>query len=93
MGAVLHTNNIRLFPDQLAYIVNHAGERVMIVDASLAPALAKAAGQFTTVQRYLVIGRPAEPLPGECLDYEEQLAGTSCEYSWPDIKERNAAGM
>ena len=93
VGAVLHTNNVRLFPDQLAYIVNHAADRIIIVDASLIPVLAKAAGQFRTVERFLVIGRSTETLPAECLDYEEQLASADSKYRWPDIDERSAAGM
>jgi fatty-acyl-CoA synthase len=93
MGAVLHTNNVRLFPDQLAYIVNDAAERVMIVDASLVPVIARAASRFKTVERYIVIGRSEEPLPAECLDYEEQLACAAGEYDWPEIDERSAAGM
>jgi fatty-acyl-CoA synthase len=93
MGAVLHTNNVRLFPDQLAYIVNHAADRILIVDASLVPVLAKAANQFRTVERYIIIGRCAEALPAECLDYEEQLDAAASEYDWPFIDERSAAGM
>src|ERR1700691_4960281 len=46
MGAVLHTLNIRLFPEQLAYIINHAEDRVIIVDASLAPLLARVRDQI-----------------------------------------------
>src|SRR5579872_856486 len=71
MGAVLHLLNVRLFPDQLAYIVNHAADRIVVVDSSLVPVLAKAAPQFKTVERYIVIGHPCESLPGECFDYEE----------------------
>jgi fatty-acyl-CoA synthase len=93
IGAVLHTNNVRLFPDQLAYIVNDAADRIVIVDASLVPVLARAADKFTTVERYIVIGRSEEPLPAECLNYEEQLAFSGCDYDWPDIDERSAAGM
>ncbi|HEV2446780.1 MAG TPA: long-chain fatty acid--CoA ligase [Candidatus Sulfopaludibacter sp.] len=93
MGAVLHTLNVRLFPDQLSYIVNHAADRIIIVDASLVPVLAKAAGQFRTVERYFVIGDACEPLPGECLDYEVVLAGEQLHCDWPEIDERSAAGM
>jgi fatty-acyl-CoA synthase len=93
MGAVLHTLNLRLFADQLAYVVNHAGERVIVVEASLVPTLAKAASQFRTVERYIVIGAPEEKLPGEMLDYEELLAGEAGALEWPDLDERNAAAM
>jgi fatty-acyl-CoA synthase len=93
MGGTLHTLNVRLFPEQLAYIANHAADCVIIVDASLVPELAKAASQFQTVKRYLVVGECAEKLPGECLDYEEVLAVEAPTYAWPDLEERGAAGM
>src|SRR5215472_11590246 len=93
MGAVLHLMNVRLFPDQLAYTVNHAGDRVVIVDASLVPVLAKSAPQFKTVERYVVIGKPCEELPGECLDYEELLAQSEDGAPWAEIDERSAAAM
>ena len=55
MGAVLHTLNIRLFPDQLVYIANHAEDRVVIVDDSLVPLLAKELPQLETVTHVLVV--------------------------------------
>jgi fatty-acyl-CoA synthase len=91
MGAILHTANVRLFPDQLAYIVNHAEDRIVIVDANLAPVLAKAACQFRTVERYIVIGGPGEGLPRECIDYEELLQGAGAGFEWPDIQEDDGA--
>ena len=56
MGAVLHTLNIRLFPEQLTYVVNHAQDKLIIVDDSLIPLLAKVAGDLKTVERYVVVG-------------------------------------
>ncbi len=50
MGSVLHTLNIRLFPEQLAYVVNHAEDKVVIVDASIAPLFARVRDQCPTVQ-------------------------------------------
>jgi fatty-acyl-CoA synthase len=93
MGAILHTLNVRLFPEQLAYIVNHAADRVIIVDSSLLPVLAKAASHLQTVERYLVIGNCPGELPGECLDYEDVLAAETSAYDWPELDERSAAGM
>jgi fatty-acyl-CoA synthase len=93
MGAVLHTLNLRLFPEQLAYVVNHAEDRVIVVDESLAPVLAKAASQFKTVERYIVIGANPGCLPGECLSYEELLAAEKPHEDWPDLEERTAAAM
>src|SRR5215813_1374835 len=56
MGAVLHTLNLRLFPDQLSYIINHADDRVIIVDGSLVPLLARVASELKTVQHYIIVG-------------------------------------
>ena len=56
MGAVLHTANLRLFADQLTYTINHAEDRVMIVDDSLVPLLAKVAPDLKTVEQYIVVG-------------------------------------
>src|SRR5580698_9875899 len=54
MGAVLHTLNIRLFPEQLAYVVNHAGDKVIIVDHSLVPVLARVFSELRTVETVIV---------------------------------------
>ena len=93
MGAVLHTVNLRLSPEQLAYVVNHAADRILIVDASVAAILAKAAKHFKTVERYVVIGQSSERLPGECLDYEQLLAAEVPHFDWPELDERSAAAM
>jgi len=55
MGAVLHTLNIRLFPDQLTYIANHAADKIVLVDESLVPVLAKVAGELTTVEHFVLV--------------------------------------
>src|SRR6516164_7124908 len=62
MGAVLHTLNLRLFPEQLIYIVNHAEDRVIIVDSTLIPLLAGVLPQLTTLQHIIVVGG-ADPAP------------------------------
>src|SRR4051812_16834942 len=56
MGAVLHTLNIRLFPEQVVYIANHAEDQVVIVDSSLVPLLAPMLPQFETVRTVVVAG-------------------------------------
>ncbi|MGH9005623.1 MAG: AMP-binding protein, partial [Acidimicrobiia bacterium] len=82
MGAVLHTLNLRLFPEQLTYIVNHAEDKVILVDASLVPVLEKLAPSFETVEHYVVMG-DGDPgsLPNP-LDYEELLAAQSEDFAW-----------
>ncbi len=93
MGAVLHTLNIRLFPEQLVYVVNHAEDRVIIVDASLAPLLAKVRDQFTTVEHVIVTGDGDASILGPTLDYEELLAAESPGFAYPEVDERSAAAM
>jgi fatty-acyl-CoA synthase len=92
MGAVLHCINIRLFPEQLIYIVNHAADRIVIVDESLIPMLAKIAGQLTTVERYIAIGEGGG-LPRETLRYEDVIASCDPVRAWPEVAENAAAGM
>ena len=99
MGGVLHTLNIRLFPDQLTYVVNHAEDRVVIVDDSLVPLLANIAPDLKTVERYVVVGDgDASPLAdaaagADVLRYGELLADEGAGFHWPDVDERAAAGM
>lgn len=93
MGAVLHTLNIRLFPDQLAYIINHAEDKIIIVDDSLVPLLARVAPDLKSVKQFIVIGNgPAAEL-GPVLRYEELLADERPEFNWPEMDERSAAAM
>jgi fatty-acyl-CoA synthase len=93
MGAVLHTLNIRLFPEQLAYVANHAEDDVILVDASLVPLLARIRKDLKTVRHLVVIGDgDASPL-GEVLRYEDLLAAEDGSFDWPEIDERSAAAM
>ncbi len=93
MGAVLHTLNIRLFPDQLAYIVNHAADKVVIVDATLAPLFAKIRDQIPTVETIILNGPEPTDALGETLDYESLLAAEQPGFAWPALDERDAAIM
>ncbi|MCB1258562.1 MAG: AMP-binding protein, partial [Microthrixaceae bacterium] len=76
-GRVLHTLNIRLFPEQLTYIVNHAEDEIIFIDRSLLGLIAPLIPTFKTVKHYVIMddGAPT-PLPDgiEFLDYEELLA-------------------
>src|SRR3954451_9095822 len=91
MGAVLHTLNIRLFPEQLSYVINHAEDRVIICDASIAPLLAKVRDQLTTVEHIIVKGPGDASVLGDTLDYDELLAAEEPGFDYPDVDER--AGM
>ena len=92
MGAVIHTLNLRLFPEQLAYVINHGGSRVILADASLLQQLIGIADKLRTVESIVVIGA-AEDLPDHSLRYEELLAAQPHEFEWPAIEERSAAAM
>jgi fatty-acyl-CoA synthase len=96
MGAVLHTMNLRLHPDQIAYTVNHAEDCVLIVDNSLASQLAEFLPQLSTVRQVIVIdddtNTPGTELP-DALSYEKILAAESPDFAWPDIDERSAASL
>jgi fatty-acyl-CoA synthase len=100
IGAVLHTLNIRLFEEQLTYIVNHAQDRVIFVDESLVSALAKLAPTFEGVERYVVMGdgeldrAEIDQLLPDALLYEELLeqAGPGG-FDYPDLDERQAASL
>lgn len=95
MGAVLHTLNIRLFPEQLAYVVNHAEDRVIILDDSLVPLLARVAPELHTVERFIVIGDGDASALGdvEVLRYDDLLLAEEPGFAWPETDERQAAAM
>ena len=93
MGSVLHTLNLRLPPPQLAQIVNHAGDKVVIVDASLAPLLAAIRPHLSTVEKIVVVGDGDVSALGDTLKYEELLASGAPVFDWPVLDERSAAAM
>ncbi|MFI6407869.1 long-chain fatty acid--CoA ligase [Streptomyces sp. NPDC050548] len=97
MGAVLHTLNLRLPADQLAWIVNHAADRVVIVNGSLIPLLAPLLPKLPTVE-HIVVSGPGDrgPLDGTSVrvhEYEDLIAGKPTTYDWPELDERQAAAM
>ncbi|MCX5132181.1 long-chain fatty acid--CoA ligase [Streptomyces sp. NPDC060011] len=97
MGAVLHTLNLRLPAEQLVFIVQHAADRVVIVNGSLLPLLAPLLPHLSTLEHVVVSG-PGDRslLDGASVrvhEYEELLAGKPTEYAWPELDERQAAAM
>jgi fatty-acyl-CoA synthase len=93
MGAVLHTLNIRLFPEQLAYIINHAQDQVIIIDSTLIPLLAKVRDQIPTVKQIIVHGHDDSAVLGETIDYETIVTAERPGFEWPELDERSAAIM
>jgi fatty-acyl-CoA synthase len=94
MGAVLHTLNIRLFPEQLAYIANHAEDEVLLADASLIPLLAPLLPELKTVKHVILIGEGELAAPGkEIHDYRTLLDAADDDFPWPELDESTAAAM
>ncbi|GAC1509609.1 MAG: long-chain fatty acid--CoA ligase [Candidatus Dormibacteraceae bacterium] len=100
MGAVLHTLNLRLFPQHLEFIVNDAEDKVLFVDQSLLPLLKPLMGKIPSVKQ-IVLMSESIPAPTaasanglvDMLDYETLLAGEGENYPWPKLSERMAAAM
>jgi fatty-acyl-CoA synthase len=94
MGAVLHTLNIRLFPEQLAYVINHAADKVIIVDASIAPLLARVRDQLTTVEHIIVKGvGDTSGLGTGLLDYDTLIDAAPAGFQYPEVDERSGMAM
>jgi fatty-acyl-CoA synthase len=100
MGAVLHTLNLRLFPEQVAYIANHAQDRVVIVDTTLIPLLAKVMPSLETVEHVIVVGGGD---PGSLAAagggrvavhrWDDLLRDKPRRFDWPEVDERDAAAL
>jgi acyl-CoA synthetase (AMP-forming)/AMP-acid ligase II len=96
MGAVLHTVNPRLFPEQLEFIINHAEDKLLFIDPTLLPALAPLAGKLPTVAKTIVM-TSASAMPaavaGTLPDYESFIAGHADSFDWPVLDERTASSL
>ena len=95
MGAVVHTINIRLAPDDLVYIINHAGDKVILVDPDLAPLLEAVAHRLETVEHFVVMtgDRKFSTTLPSAKNYEDLLAAASAEYRPVDLDENAPAGL
>ena len=96
IGAIYHTVNPRLFPEQIAWIVNHAEDRVMMTDLTFVPLLEKIADKLPTIERYIVLTDAAH-MPATTLRnavaYEDWIAEVDGDFAWKDFDENTAAGM
>ena len=96
MGCVLHTLNARLSADQLEYIIDHGGDRALLVDANLLPALLPILPQLGAVEHLIVYGEwsgPVEGFAGQVHDYEALIVAHDPMTQWPGIAETDAAVM
>jgi acyl-CoA synthetase (AMP-forming)/AMP-acid ligase II len=96
IGAIYHTVNPRLFEDQIAYIVNHAEDRLLFLDLTFVPLIEKLQGRLGTVERYVVLTDQAhmpETTLKNAVPYEEWLAEEDDDFAWVSFDENTAAGM
>lgn len=105
MGAVMHTVNIRLGRDQIAYIMNHAADTVVCVDETLLPVLEPIASKLKTVKKFVVIreflldskdskqSRPLTTSLPRAVDYEEFIGREAPRESFPKLRETDACGL
>jgi fatty-acyl-CoA synthase len=96
MGAVLHTLNPRLFPEQLEFIINHAEDKLLFIDPTLLPALAPLQGKVPTLEKTIVMTSAASMPPavaGKLPDYETFIAGQPEQFDWPVLDENTASSL
>jgi fatty-acyl-CoA synthase len=97
MGAVLHTLNLRLPPEQLVWIVNHAVDRVILVNGTLLPLLAPLLPALEPLEHIVVVGPGDTSVLDGCRpavhEYEALIDGRPTSYDWPELDERSGAAM
>jgi len=95
IGAVLHTLNIRLFAEQLVYIVNNAEDKIIFVDGDLVPVLEGLAEQLSSVKLYVIMGEMAHASTKlqPSVDYETFIGNQPETIEWPKLEENAAAAM
>ncbi|GAA3999785.1 3-(methylthio)propionyl-CoA ligase [Comamonas faecalis] len=96
-GRVVHTLNPRLHPEQLAWIVNHAEDRVLCFDMTFLPLIQAVHGNCPTVKQWVALC-DADKLPADSgipglVSYEAWIGGHSSQYIWPQLDENTAAGL
>jgi acyl-CoA synthetase (AMP-forming)/AMP-acid ligase II len=96
-GAVLHTINPRLHPDQIAYIVNHAEDQYLMFDMTFLPLVEAFAAHCTSVKGFIVLcdrsHMPANSKIANLLCYEDLLDASSPDYVWPQFDENSASSL
>ncbi|CCD84087.1 acyl-CoA synthetase [Bradyrhizobium sp. ORS 285] len=96
IGAICHTVNPRLFPEQIAWIVNHAQDRIVITDLTFVPLLEKLADKLPSVERYVVLTDAAhmpETTLKNAVAYESWIGEADGDFTWSTFDENTAAAM
>ena len=91
-GAVLHTRNLRLSPEEIGYIAHHAEDRILIVDDILLP-LYEQFKAHTKIEKVVVVPLTGKPVPAPYVDYEEFLASASGDWDYPEMHEDDPIAM
>ena len=96
-GAVLHTLNPRLHPDQVVYIADHAEDQALFFDATFLPLVEAVASRLKTVKHFVLLTdrahMPAQTKVPNLLCYEELLAAQDDAYDWPQFDENSASSL
>ncbi|MFZ5561625.1 MAG: long-chain-fatty-acid--CoA ligase [Pseudomonadota bacterium] len=94
-GMVLHTINPRLFPEQVAWIAGHAGDRLLFVDLTFLPLVDAIRAQLKTVEKIVVLCDPAAMPAGrdDLVNYEALIGAETPEFAWPDFDDRSASSL
>ncbi len=96
IGAVYHTVNPRLFPEQIAWIVNHAQDRVMMLDLTFVPLMEAVQDKMPSIERFVILTdkahMPATKLRN-AVAYEDWIAEVDGNFKWADFDENTAAGL
>jgi fatty-acyl-CoA synthase len=95
IGAVYHTVNPRLFPEQITWIINHAEDRLIFVDLTFVPIIEAIRDKLPTIEKVIVL-TDAEHMPAlkiDAVDYESWLAEADSDFAWKEFDENQAAGM
>ncbi len=95
IGAIYHTLNPRLFPDQIAWIANHAADRVLMFDITFADLVAQIAPQLKSVELYIALTDRAHLPAGipNCVAYEDFIAEARGDFAWKEFDEQTACGL
>src|ERR1700756_2082774 len=96
VGAISHTVNPRLFPEQIAWIINHAQDRIVMTDITFVPILEKIADKMPSVERYIVLTDKAhmpETTLKNAVNYEDWIAQADGKFKWKNFDENTAAAM
>src|ERR1700758_2613016 len=95
-GAVYHTVNPRLFPEQIAWIMNDAEDRIVLLDLTFVPLMEGLADRLPAVERYVVLTdaahMPATKLKN-AVAYEDWIGEVDSDFAWREFDERTAAGL